>query len=378
MPNDSESDLKRLRHENLSLRTTVANIKKYVDFVLESMMHGLIMFNKAGEVMVFNKKAEDIFNLKSSLVVGNNYHNIFPKKLKETFDFLFERTLKQGRIVDHEIQLVGDREKINISISTATLKGEANDIIGITAICRNLSLSREILRLREIDKIKNDFISMVSHELRTPLSSIMACAETLRDGVIENKEEKQEFYSLIFDEAFRLNNIVNDVLDLSKIESGRIRLYLQDCSINEIIKSCISSNQQLIANSRVQVKQALAPGLPSIRVDRDRIMQVVINILSNAVKFTQEGGTITVQTGLYKDNERALVSISDTGTGIKESDFKKVFEKFVQIDNAMPYTKGTGLGMPISKELIESHGGKIWFESEFGRGTTFHFTLPLK
>ncbi|MFH1761418.1 MAG: ATP-binding protein [bacterium] len=364
--------------ELLEKAATLANMKNYVDFVLQSIMHGIVTINKTGEVTVFNKRAEEILMLRASLIVGNNFQIVFPQKLKETFEYLMEQTLKNDQVIDHEIILPKERKNVTVSISTTIIRDRPDNIIGVTAICRDMSLSREILRLRELDKLKNNFISMVSHELRTPMASIMACAETLRDGVIKKSKEKQEFYDIIFEQSDRLNNIINDVLDLSKIESGKLKFTFRPCRVNQIIDNCISNNRQLIAKNKLSIEKLLDQTIPEISADKDKITQVVVNILSNAIKFTPQGGKIIIKSGYDKNRKEVHVSIRDTGIGIAKENFSMVFDKFVQIEESRHHSKGTGLGMPISKELVEGHKGRIWLESELNKGTVFHFTLPFK
>jgi PAS domain S-box-containing protein len=236
-------------------------------------------------------------------------------------------------------------------------------------------------RLKELDRLKDSFLSTVSHELRTPLTSIKSFSEILL-AYDEDRETQKEFLTIIKEESDRLTRLINDFLDLAKIESGRMQWETVDLSIAEVIKTAINATQALAAQGKLEVK--VSPGLPTVRCDKDRLVQVVTNLLSNAIKFTPEGGKIEVKARMggagksKKKANRLLVSVTDSGIGIDPKDYASIFEKFKQVGNTLTdKPKGTGLGLPICKEIIEHYGGKLWVESQLGKGSTFFFTLPL-
>jgi PAS domain S-box-containing protein len=238
-------------------------------------------------------------------------------------------------------------------------------------------------RLKELDRLKDSFLSTVSHELRTPLTSIKSFSEILL-AYDEDREIQKEFLTIIKEESDRLTRLINNFLDLAKIESGRMQWETVDLSIAEVIKTAINATQALAAQGKLEVKVKVSPGLPTVRGDKDRLVQVVTNLLSNAIKFTPEGGGIEVKArmdGGDKSKKKAnmlLVSVTDSGVGIDPKDHDSIFEKFKQVgDTLTDKPKGTGLGLPICKEIIEHYGGKLWVESQLGKGSTFFFTLPL-
>jgi len=237
--------------------------------------------------------------------------------------------------------------------------------------------------LQELDQMKDFFLSTVSHELRTPLTSIKSFAEILLSYEDEDKETQREFLTIINDESDRLTRLINDFLDLSKIKAGRMQWETVKLAIPEVIEISINATHALFAQKDLRADVDLGPDLPPISADKDRLVQVVTNLLSNAIKFTPEGGEIRVRAQIFKDGEAEGVSdmirvgVSDTGIGIAPEDLEKVFEKFKQVgDTLTDRPKGTGLGLPICKEIVEYHGGRIWAESEPGKGSTFYFTLP--
>jgi signal transduction histidine kinase len=236
-------------------------------------------------------------------------------------------------------------------------------------------------QLHEADKLKSEFIATVSHELRTPLNSILGFAKLLlKQKIGPLNPIQQTDLSVIYDSAQHLLSLVNDILDLSKIEAGKIRLDAEWMSVEEIIVGVMASTYILIEGKPIELKEEIEPNLPKVYVDRGRIRQVVINMLSNAAKFT-DVGSITMRVRKITKNEQEFVCISvkDTGIGIAAEDMDKVFEAFRQIDSSIARrAEGTGLGMPISYRLVTLHGGDLWVESQVGHGSTFAFTIPLK
>jgi signal transduction histidine kinase len=234
-------------------------------------------------------------------------------------------------------------------------------------------------KLRELDRMKSDFISIASHELRTPLTSIKAYIELILLKPNMPAEKKSRLLAIINTESDRLSRLINDLLDLSRIESGTMAWRVTDVSLDEIIRDSLEGVMPLARNKDLQVETDMEPDLPPVRVDRDRLVQVVTNILSNAVKFTPPGGSVHISARLQSGPQpRVAVSIRDTGRGIPQEDLKIVFDKFQRSGDQLTNTvEGTGLGLAIAREIVEHHGGMIWAESTHGEGSTFTFTLPL-
>lgn len=235
--------------------------------------------------------------------------------------------------------------------------------------------------LHEADTLKTEFIATVSHELRTPLNSIIGFAKLLlKQKIGPLNPVQQTDVSLIYDSAQHLLGLVNDILDLSKIEAGKIRLDLDWVSVEEIVVGVMASTYILIEGKPIELREEIEPNLPKVYVDRSRIRQIVINILSNAAKFT-DAGCITMRIRQITKNDQHFVcfSVKDTGIGIAPEDMDKVFEAFRQIDSSIARrAEGTGLGMPISYRLVTLHGGELWVESQVGQGSIFSFTIPLQ
>ncbi|GAB4361582.1 MAG: ATP-binding protein [Gammaproteobacteria bacterium] len=233
-------------------------------------------------------------------------------------------------------------------------------------------------RLQELDRLKDEFVSTVSHELRTPLTSIRAFSEILRDSPEMPADQRHEFLDIIVRENERLTRLINEVLDLAKIESGRVEWSLRRIDIQTVINEALLATQRLIEDTRIKLVKEIPEQPLFVTVDKDRVIQVLINLISNAVKFCPpENGTIKIS--VTADEEMATVSVADNGIGIAEEELERIFEKFHQVsDTQEGKPRGTGLGLPICRRIIEYHGGRIWAESQQGRGATFTFTLPLR
>ena len=226
--------------------------------------------------------------------------------------------------------------------------------------------------LEKLDRTKTEFLSIVSHEFRTALTGIQGFSELIRDGGLE-PDELRAYGGYIFNDAERVNRLIGDMLDLDRMESGRMIFRMADVDINEVLTDAIA---RAATSTNVEFKPELDPRLPIVTGDRDRLVQVVSNLVNNAVKYSPEGGTVTLSS--RAEGEYALITVSDTGLGIPPDEIAHVFERFRRVrTGAATAIAGTGLGLTIVKQIVEMHGGKIWVESAVGHGSAFHFTVPL-
>ncbi|RMG93095.1 MAG: GAF domain-containing protein [Chloroflexi bacterium] len=230
-------------------------------------------------------------------------------------------------------------------------------------------------KLREVDRLKSEFLASMSHELRTPLNSIIGFADVLLEGLDgELNERMEEDVRLIRESGRHLRELIGDILDMSKIEAGRMELRYEEVDVRQLANDIVATAHPLAQAKSLYMNLEITDDVNTVEADRTRLRQVMWNIVGNAIKFTEKGGvTITME----MQGDELLVGIHDTGIGIREEDIPIVFEQFRQIDGSLNRTAGgTGLGMPISKKLVELHGGKIWIESVVGQGSTFWFTIP--
>ena len=250
-----------------------------------------------------------------------------------------------------------------------------------TLAMQNARLFREIeQKIRELEiasKHKSQFLANMSHELRTPLNAILGYTELIMDQIYGEVPEKiSEVLDRVQKSGRHLLGLINDVLDLSKIEAGQLTLGLSDYSFNDVVQSVVSAVGSLAAEKRLQLKVEVPPGLPIGRADERRVAQVLLNLVGNAIKFTEKG---EVKVRVANSGGSFVVSVADTGPGIAEADREKIFEEFQQVDSSPTRAKGgTGLGLAIAKRIVELHGGRIWVESTLGKGSTFFFSVPVR
>ncbi len=250
----------------------------------------------------------------------------------------------------------------------AEVKSKTGDLIQSN---KELALANE--RLKELDKLKSDFVSMVSHELKTPLAAMRTSAQVLEVADI-NTETKGEMLDIILRNMDRQTNLVNDLLDPSRIESGRMELKFEKLSLDSIIADSVESVRQTAFEKGIALDVELPEDLSSVKADREKLTPVIINLLNNAIKFTSRSGEISIKA--RELNGQVEVRVSDTGIGIPPEDLDRVFDKFYQVDSTLTREAGgTGLGLAICKGIIEAHNGHVWAESELGKGSTFIFTL---
>ena len=231
--------------------------------------------------------------------------------------------------------------------------------------------------LQTANKHKSEFLANMSHELRTPLNAILGYTELIIDNIYGNVPDKiKDILERVEKNGRHLLNLINDVLDLSKIEAGGLTLSLKDYSMKDVIQTVFTSVEALAAEKNLDLKMEVSEDLKTGKGDEQRIAQVILNLIGNAIKFTEQG-TIVVKANV--SNESFLISVSDTGPGLSETDQKDIFDEFRQVDSSSTRAKGgTGLGLSISKKIAEMHGGRIWVDSVLGKGSTFSFTLPIR
>ncbi|OGS45699.1 MAG: hypothetical protein A2539_08080 [Elusimicrobia bacterium RIFOXYD2_FULL_34_15] len=261
-------------------------------------------------------------------------------------------------------------KNLNKKIQDATRELEiTNNIL----IKKTELLEESNRKLTELDKLKSEFVSIVSHELRTPLTGIIGFAQTILRLKLP-KEQEVQYLKIIETEGKRLGKLIDDFLDISKIEAGNFGLHFEDVNISELVKETVDS---IKLSHEIQIKTNLPDKILFAEADRDRIKQVMMNIIGNAIKYTSAGGKIVVELKDFDDSIN--ISIEDNGPGIKKEEYLKIFEKFYRgHDNITKKNIGSGLGLTIAKGIINAHKGEIWVESESGKGSKFSFTLPKK
>jgi two-component system phosphate regulon sensor histidine kinase PhoR len=275
------------------------------------------------------------------------------------------------RIVEHQVKGSNGASK-TFKITLSCVSDQTDEPAGVVAVLHDMTKEKEVAEM------KNDFVSNVSHELRTPLASIKAYVEMLIDGEAEDEQTKREFYEVIQNEANRLSRLIDNILNISRIESGLVKINKGPQSLMVILKEALDVIAPQARQKQIELAEKLTPVFYQTLADKDMLYQAVLNLLSNAVKYTPEGGTITVETLVDESKRKVITRISDTGVGIPPKDLPFVFDKFYRAEANNRMAKGTGLGLSLVKHIVETvHHGRIFVESHVGKGSTFGFELDL-
>ncbi|WP_342753332.1 ATP-binding protein [Shouchella clausii] len=337
--------------------------KEQLSHILASMADGVITLDRQGRILLTNPQAEEVLALLfyeegQKPITGER------KTLPVSLTPLFEQVVSAEKEELQELSVQGR----SMAVLMAPLYAEEH-VRGAVAVVR------DVTEERRHDKLRKDFIANVSHELRTPISMLQGYSEAMVDGVTSSDEERKEVAQIIYDESLRMGRLVNELLDLARMEAGYIDLNLEEVDLDSYLERITRKFASFAREYDVTVELA-KPGRGQIAVfDPDRIEQVLTNLIHNAIRHTNPGGLITVVH--EQEEERDTFAVVDTGRGIPEEDLPYVFERFYKADKARTRQHGgTGLGLAIAKHIIDAHQGKITVHSRLGEGTTFHFTLP--
>lgn len=352
--------------ENANLYRLITEDQRRTEAMLYSINDGVIAVNNEARVILVNSAAEKILNLPPFPYI--NLRHVKEVIHIDTLANLFLKSLNAGAEMAEEIRLPAPDRRV-LEVETSLIEVEPENRLGIIAVIR------DVTTLRELEQAKSDFVSTVSHELRTPLTSIKAYTATLRRRDVSFDEDtRQQFLQVIEEETDRLTRLISDLLDMSRIDSGRMELKKREFDLLRLAEIVVEKLRSQTSNHVIKMR---APRESiTVHADPDKIEQVFVNLVDNAVKYSPQGGDITIS--LEVQRHLIKCSVSDQGVGIPVEHIPHIFEKFHRVDNrATREVYGTGLGLYLSKSIVEAHGGSIWVESEFGRGSTFHFTLPL-
>ncbi|MBH0208814.1 MAG: HAMP domain-containing protein [Nitrospira sp.] len=339
--------------------------------VLTSMVEGVMVLDARGHVLQINPALERMFGISRMEARGRPWAELFRH---ERLNNLVTAILLTRTPHDDEIVLPLSGRHLHIEASPAG--GERDNEACLVLVFH------DVTDLRRLEKIRKDFVANVSHELRTPLTSIKGYVEALLDGGKDDPSVAGRFLDIILKQSDRLNLIIEDLLELSKIESGQISLKEEPIDLRALVDRTLSTIKPIADRKSHRLVTALDPSLPLIAGDDDRLVQVLTNLLDNAIKYTPQGGTITVGgTPSPSDPLPAAIdlTVSDTGIGIPEKDHPRIFERFYRVDKARSRDLGgTGLGLAIVKHLVEGHGGQVWVEANHPQGSRFVVRLPIK
>ena len=365
--------------ENARLYDEITKGKAYIENLVENAADVIICTDLNDLILTWNRGAEVILGYSKEEVIGNHLSILLPPERFHELEEMRAKVQNYGPIRDIEVR--GVRKgggTIYLSLSVSPIRDSDGKIVSFLRVAKDVTEKKRYeRRLKELDKMKSDFVSNVSHELRTPLTSIKGSVDNMIDGLTGPLNEKQVRYlTRIKSNTDRLSRLINDILDLSRIESGRMELRPANVPLAALAREVAEHLRPLALEKLIQLEVPVShPGV-TVWADRDKVTQILMNLISNAVKFTPPHGKVTV---VVQRNEDGWVEVSvrDTGPGIRPEDTAKIFDKFYQATQPTDRkATGTGLGLAISKSLVEMHGGKIWVDSKEPAGSTFSFTLP--
>jgi PAS domain S-box-containing protein len=342
--------------------------------ILESVADGVMVADQAGEIILFNAAAERILELRRSEVLGRSsgelsglYGSAAEKWTEMLFEWAMDPASHAGEYFSEQLEIGTKVVAVNVS---PVLHGD--EFLGVVSVFRDIS--REVAA----DRIKSEFVATVSHELRTPMTSIKGYADLLLLGAAgEITPEQRRFLEIVKNNADRLSLLVNDLLDISRMEQGGVELDVRQINLDEVVRDVVDAikGRKASENRQIEFVIDVPHDLQDIYADYDRITQIMTNLVSNAYNYTPDGGTVTIRA--IPEDSGVKIDIADTGIGIPKEDQGRVFERFVRGEDPMVMrTAGTGLGLAIVQHLVTMHRGKVWFESEEGIGTTFSVWLP--
>lgn len=330
--------------------------KKKIEMVLKNMKEGLLIVDQRGIVVLASNSIMDLLGVNSAVEMLPATEALRNADLI----LLLEEARASKQVVMREIQLRNDRF---LSVTASPLETEV------------IMTFYDITRLKRLEQIRQDFVANVAHEIRTPITAIKGFAETLLDGAIEDRENSMRFLEIIKRHSERLNSLVNDLLTLSGIESGDIKLDIKDLNIPDVIDQIVSLIEERAKQKGLRLERSLPAQMPVIRADKDRLIQILLNLVDNAIKFT-DLGSVTIGAEVYPD--RIIIFVQDTGIGIEKRHLLRLGERFYRVDRARSRELGgTGLGLAIVKHLVKAHGWTMDIDSTPGKGTKVMILLPL-
>jgi two-component system phosphate regulon sensor histidine kinase PhoR len=334
-----------------------------LEAVLENMADGVLITDDKGRVSLINPTAARLLRTNEEEAIGRSFAEVaWHHDLIE----LWQRACGRREEEDALIEMGLQDAFMRMIVSPLETSGRQDCLV----------ILQDLTRIRRLETVRRDFLSNISHELRTPLASLKALVETLQDGALEDPPAARRFLAQADGEVDALSQMVEELLELTRIESGKVPLRLSETAVQDVVRPPVERLRPQSERQRLKLIVDLSDDLPPVLSDALRTQQVVGNLLHNAIKFTPEGGKVTLRARLQSDGSHVVFSVKDTGVGIPAAELPRIFERFYKADRARS-GGGTGLGLAISRHIVQAQGGKIWAKSKEGKGSTIFFTLPV-
>ncbi|MFN8008292.1 MAG: ATP-binding protein [Terriglobia bacterium] len=342
--------------------------KKTITAILEGMRAGVLAADKDGRVTLINPALERILGIDAKSSLGKKVIEVVRNaELKGIFD----KVLMEPReiVSTIEISLTTPHSFEVVAVPLGVTHPEHGGVVAVL---------HDMTRQRELEKVRRDFVANVSHELQTPLTAIRGFAETLLDGALDDHTHNRRFIEVIRSHAIRLSDLTKDLLTLASLEAQPLQLEYEEIDFASLAREALEAMRPLANEKRQQLGCHVKDSMPPVQGDREKLFQVLVNLLDNAIKFTPEQGEISIEANCQPETGSLVVHVIDNGSGIPSSDLPRIFERFYRVDKTRSREQGgTGLGLAIAKHTVEAHRGKIEVKSVLGQGSDFYFSLPL-
>jgi two-component system phosphate regulon sensor histidine kinase PhoR len=380
---DLSREIFQLGQELRAVIQRISSERNTVAALLANLNDGIISVDADARITNLNHAACQILGLTGE-ILGRSVNEVLPST---ELQHLVDQTLRDGQPRSQMLEMGSQQSQLKVSVTLVKEEPKGPGSPGNNGHRVGLVVLQDLTELMRLERVRRDFVANISHELRTPLASVKLMVETLQNVIEEDPEEAPQFLGRIDMEIDGLTQLVRELLELSRIESGQVKLNLKPTDIPQLIEQVAGRMSSQAARRGLEII-VTEPGSPETYLpalaDADRLSQVLINLIHNAIKFTPVGGTIRLNVQHFKtphgENEagKLVVRVSDSGSGIPPEDLDRIFERFYKVDKARAGQEpGTGLGLAIAKHVIQAHGGEIWVESKVGVGSSFSFTLPV-
>jgi len=336
--------------------------------MLDNISEAIMLIDQKFFIEYGNQSAFDLLGIDSENSIGLS---LFEIDRTPRLNDIVKRCIETRKAQSDEI-LLDNVSKVVVSLAVIPIFQSFSSLSESKQ--QYLIVMQDISMLRKLQQVRSDFVTNASHELRTPLTAIQGYAETLLDKANGKKKQRQQFIVRIYEQAVYLSGLISDLLNLSKIESGSLQLNFETCKIADLRKKITNLFEPLFSESKMNFEWEIPDDPTEIYVDPELITQVLVNLIDNAIKYTESGGTISVSFQTKEDN--IIFQIKDMGIGIPKQELERIFERFYRVDtDSTNKVKGTGLGLSIAKHIVLQHDGRIWVESEVGKGTSVFFSV---
>ncbi len=362
-----------LQVEDMQIQTQLSlHQKKNIEDIILGLQDAVVVVDNSDRLLIANHSAMRLFEIDWPTAEREVVADILPNNAHELVELIQEGRNNSRDVARKAITLGPEDDPHSFDCYTSCIHDASAHTSQVLAVLR------DVTREKEVAKIKNDFVSYVSHELKTPLASITAYIEMLLDGEADDEVMQQEFYSVIQSQAKRLNRLIEDILNVSRIESGLMKIRKQSVSLTILVDEQVQMIRGYAEDRSIQIVGQKPIVFDQVYADRDMMAQVIVNLLSNAIKYNSPGGSVTIETEVDESQSAVRVCVHDTGVGIPSGEITHVFDKFYRASSNEDRAEGTGLGLSLVRQIVENiHGGRVFVKSQVGSGSTFGFELPL-